>query len=131
MTAPAALSPVLGQIGQISIVAHDLPRATSFYRDALGLPFLFEAPGLAFFQCGGVRLMLSGAETPEFDHPASILYFDVADIEAAHRTLAGRGVKFRDAPHPVHRANDRALWMAFFEDSEGNVFAIMSWRLAA
>jgi methylmalonyl-CoA/ethylmalonyl-CoA epimerase len=128
---PTAASPLLSGIGQIAIVTRDLSRATAFYRDALGLPFLFEAPGLAFFQCGGVRLMLSGAETPEFDHPASILYFDVADIEAAHRTLAARGVKFRDAPHAVHRANDRALWMAFFEDSEGNVFAIMSWRPAA
>ena len=131
MTAAAGPTPLLGQIGQIAIVAHDIPRATAFYRDALGLPFLFEAPGLAFFQCGGVRLMLSGAEAPEFDHRASLLYFDVQDIEAAHRTLSARGVTFRDAPHPVHRANDRALWMAFFEDPERNVFAIMSWRPAA
>jgi predicted enzyme related to lactoylglutathione lyase len=131
MTAAAAATTPLAQIGQISIVVQDIARATAFYRDALGLPFLFEAPGLAFFQCGPVRLMLGGAEDPEFDHKASVLYFDVADIDAAHQALAARGVKFRDGPHVVHRANDRALWMAFFEDSEGNVFAIMAWRPAA
>jgi methylmalonyl-CoA/ethylmalonyl-CoA epimerase len=124
MTAPALLS----DIGQIAIVVKDLPRATAFYRDVLALPFLFEAPGLAFFQCGGVRLMLSGAESPEFDHPSSILYFNVADILDSHRTLAGRGAHFRDDPHAVHQAGDQALWMAFFDDSEGNVFALMAWR---
>ena len=122
-------TPVLTGIGQISVRARDLPRAIAFYRDGLGLPFLFEAPSLAFFQCGGVRLILSpDAESPEFDHAASILYFDVADIEEAHRTLSARGVHFRDQPHVIHRMGDKALWMAFFDDGEGNVFAIMSWK---
>ena len=121
-------SPSLGDIGQIAIVIQDLPRATAFYRDALGLPFLFEAPGLAFFQAGSVRLMLSRAEDPEFDHPASILYFNVEDILEAHRALAGRGVRFRQPPHPVHNAGDRSLWIADFEDSERNIFALMAWR---
>lgn len=121
-------TPLLTGIGQIAVRASDLPRATAFYRDGLGLPFLFDAPGLAFFQCGGVRLMLSGAETPEFDHASSVLYFDVADIEAACVILTGRGVRFRDQPHAVHQAGDRSLWMAFFEDSENNVFAIMAWK---
>ena len=119
---------MLKQIGQIAINAKDLPRATAFYRNTLGLPFLFEAPGLAFFQCGGVRLMLGGAETAEFDHAASVLYFDVDDIVAAHRSLRDSGVTFRDEPHAVHQAGDRALWMAFFDDTEGNLFAIMAWR---
>src|ERR1043165_4311820 len=130
MTA-AATTPLLSAIGQIRIVVKDLAPPRDFSRDALGLPFLFEAPGLAFFQCGPVRLMLGGAEEPEFDHPASVLYFDVADLDAAYAALAGTGVRFRGAPHVVHRANDRALWMAFFDDGEGNVFAIMAWRLAA
>jgi len=121
-------SPVLGDIGQIAIVIQDLPRATAFYRDALGLPFLFEAPGLAFFQAGSVRLMLSRAEDPEFDHASSILYFNVEDILEAHRTLAGRGVRFRQPPHAVHNAGDRSLWIADFEDSERNIFALMAWR---
>ena len=121
-------SAILGDIGQIAIVIKDIPRATAFYRDTLGLPFLFEAPGLAFFQAGAVRLMLSGAEDPEFDHPSSVLYFNVEDILEAHRTLASRGVRFRGEPHVVHQAEDRALWMAFFNDSEENVFALMAWR---
>jgi methylmalonyl-CoA/ethylmalonyl-CoA epimerase len=121
-------APLLPAIGQIAIRARDLARARDFYRDVLGLSFLFEAPGLAFFQCGPVWLMLSGAEEPEFDHPASVLYFDVADIAEAWTTLTGRGVTFRDRPHVVHRTADRALWMSFFEDSEGNVFALRQWK---
>jgi catechol 2,3-dioxygenase-like lactoylglutathione lyase family enzyme len=126
----SATGPVLQSIGQIAVRVKDLPRAVRFYREVLGLGYLFEAPGLAFFQCGGVHLMLSGAEEPEFDHAASVLYFDVAEIQAAYRTLLQRGIHFRDEPHVVHRAGDRALWMSFFDDGEGNVFAIRCWRSA-
>ncbi len=126
MTSPA---PLLTDIGQIAIRATDLPRAIAFYRDALGLTFLFQAPpGLAFFKCGAVQLMLGGAESPEFDHAASVLYFTVADIDEAHRTLSGRGVTFRDQPHQIYQTGGKALWMTFFNDSEGNVFALMSWK---
>jgi len=62
------------QIGQIAITVKDVERAVHFYRDALGMRFLFQAGGLAFFDCGGVRLMLSVPEKPEYNHPASILY---------------------------------------------------------
>jgi len=125
------MAPLLQSIGQISVRVRQLPRAVRFYRDALGLQYLFEAPNLAFFQCGGVHLMLSpDAETPEFDHAASILYFDVTDIEAAHLDLRERGVGFRDEPHIVHRAGEQSLWMAFFDDGEENVFAIRQWRPA-
>jgi len=116
----------LSQIGQIAIHAQDVERATAFYRDQLGMTFLFAAPGLAFFDCGGVRLMLSRAEKPEFDHPASILYYKVPDIEDARRALAGRGVVFGSEPHVVHRAADHDLWLADFRDSEGNLLALMS-----
>src|SRR5580704_15134521 len=88
-------------IGQISIIVHDLQRATAFYRDVLGLPLLFTAPNLAFFDCGGVRLMLGPAETPLFDHPSSILYFRVTEIKAAHQRLLEIGVQFLDAPHII------------------------------
>src|SRR5438552_2573020 len=104
-----ATSPILQSIGQIAVRASDLPRAVRFYRDVLGLGYLFEAPGLAFFQCGGIHLMLSGAETAEFDHAASILYFDVAEIQLAYRALLARGVRFRDEPHVVHRAGNKEL----------------------
>ncbi|MGE5233873.1 MAG: VOC family protein [Acidobacteriota bacterium] len=123
-----ATEPGLRSIGQIAINAKDLERATAFYRDRLGLRELFTAPGLAFFDCGGVRLMLSGAEEPEFDHPSSILYFKVDDIEASHRALVERGVEFRQPPHVVHRAPGMELWMAFFLDSEGNTLALQCER---
>lgn len=118
----------LGAIGQIAQVVDDVEAATAFYRDRLGLPFLFAAPGLAFFDCGGVRLMLTRAETPEFDHAGSVLYFRVEDVTAAHAVLSGRGVEFVDAPHVVHRAADHDLWMTFFRDVDGNVLALMAER---
>ncbi len=116
----------LDRIMQIAINVKDLERATAFYRDALGMRFLFAAPGLAFFDCGGVRLLLGRAERPEFDHPSSVLYFRVEEIEAAHRTLSERGVAFTTKPHVVHRAEDHDLWLAEFRDSEGNILALMS-----
>ena len=113
-------------IGQLALNAHDVERATAFYRDTLGLPFLFQYPGLAFFKCGEVRLMISKAEKPEFDHPGSILYYKVPDVEASYRHLSAKGVAFRDQPHVVHRAPTYELWMAFFTDSEGNFAALMA-----
>ncbi len=120
-------SALLKQVGQIAVNVRDLERAVAFYRDALGLRFLFQAPpALAFFDCDGVRLMLTRPETPEFDHPSSVLYFRVADILAAHEALSARGVAFRDAPHKIADMPDHELWMAFFEDTEGNVNALMA-----
>jgi predicted enzyme related to lactoylglutathione lyase len=102
-------------------------RAASFYQDMLGLKLLFKAgPGLAFFDCGGVRLMLTRPEKPEFDHPGSILYFAVPDIQAAHATMKEKGVRFEDEPHMVARMPDHDLWMVFFRDSEGNLMGLMS-----
>jgi len=114
----------LDRIAQISIVAQDVERATAFYRDTLGMRFLFGFPGIAFFDCGGVRLMLSRAEKPEFDHPASILYYAVPDIRVAHAVLVERGARFEDEPHIVHRAETHDLWMTFLRDSEGNLLAL-------
>lgn len=116
----------LSQIGQIAINAKDVKRAIAFYRDALGMKFLFEASNLAFFDCGGVRLMLGLPEKPEFDHPSSVLYYRVPDIQAAHKTLSSRGVKFEAAPHLIAKLPDHDLWMAFFRDSENNLAALMS-----
>lgn len=113
-------------IGQISVPVEDLDRATAFYRDKLGLRFLFRAPpGMAFFDCGGVRLMLGVAES-DADAGASILYFTVDDIEAAHAALAERGVDFVQPPHRVAEMEDHELWLAFFEDADGNAMALMS-----
>jgi methylmalonyl-CoA/ethylmalonyl-CoA epimerase len=117
---------MLGVIGQISMNARDVDRATTFYRDTLKLPFLFRFGDLSFFNCDGIRLMVGKAEKPEFDHPGSVLYFKVTDIGATHRELAGRGVSFEGEPHLIARMPDHELWMAFFEDSEGNTLALMS-----
>lgn len=116
----------LGQIGQIGIDVRNLDRAVAFYRDALGLPFLFATPALAFFDCAGVRLMLGLPEGASLDHPSSILYFTVADLRAAYDTLAARGVGFIDEPHLIARMPDHELWMAFFNDTEGNTHGLMS-----
>ena len=124
-----ATTPAIGlsAIGQIAMNATDIPRAVAFYRDALGMRFLFEVPPkMAFFDCAGVRLMLSLPETPAYDHPGSVLYFRVEDIEAAHAQLAERGVKFLDAPHLIARMPDHELWMTFFKDTEGNTLALMA-----
>ena len=110
---------------QVAVNVKDIERARTFYREALGLRHLFDGgPTLAFFDCGGVRLMLSPAEAAEFDHPSSILYLRVADIHAAHRAMLAKGVRFRDEPHCIAKLPGREIWMAFFEDGEGNVLAI-------
>jgi methylmalonyl-CoA/ethylmalonyl-CoA epimerase len=115
----------LSQIGQLAVNVRDAARATEFYRDRLGMKHLFSAGSMAFFDAGGVRIMLSTPEKPEFDHPSSIIYFKVDDIAAAHDALRGRGVRFRQEPRLLARMPDHELWMAFFEDSEGNVLALM------
>ena len=122
-TAPFGLS----RIGQIAVVVHDVPRAVAFYRDTLGMRFLFDAPPkMAFFDCGGIRLMLSLPEGAEFDHPGSIIYYGVEDIHAAAAALTARGVVFDTAPHIVARLPHADLWMGFFRDPDGNVLAVMS-----
>jgi methylmalonyl-CoA/ethylmalonyl-CoA epimerase len=120
--------PTLSQsrIGQIAVTCKDVARATTFYRDTLGLPFLFAAgPTLSFFDCGGVRLMLSTAEQAEHDHPGSILYYLISDIEGTHRDLSAKGVEFIDAPHMIAQMPDHQLWLSAFKDTEGNTMALM------
>ena len=113
------------------LVQHDVARAVPFYRDGLGLPLQFEMDGLAFFDAGGVRLMLSKPSAPEFDHPNSILYFDVPDVVRAHADLRARGVPFTDEPHLVGRAPTYEVWMCFCKDPEGNVIGLSEQRALA
>jgi catechol 2,3-dioxygenase-like lactoylglutathione lyase family enzyme len=117
----------LSAIGQIAVNVHDLDRAVAFYRDVLGMSFLFQAPpNLAFFSCGDVRIMLDVAQEKEFDHPASILYYRVDDVREGYRILSSRGVKFMGEPHVIHRTETYELWMAFFRDPDENVLALMA-----
>jgi methylmalonyl-CoA/ethylmalonyl-CoA epimerase len=116
----------LRQIGQIAINAKDIERATAFYRDVLGLKLLFQAgPNLSFLDCGGVRLMITVPEA-EFDHPSTILYYKVDDIQASYEALKARGAEFRDEPHLLAKMPDHELWMTFLKDSEGNTLGLMS-----
>ena len=113
----------LTEVGQIAVTVEDVERATAFYRDVRGVPFLFDAPGLAFFDLGGVRLMLS---RPEGVGPSSsLLYFRAADIQASYETLLSHGVDFIEKPQVVHRTDNYELSIGSFYDSEGNVMAIM------
>lgn len=116
----------LSRIGQIALNVHDLERAIAFYRDKLGMKHLFTVPKMTFFECGGIRLMLGLPEKPEFDHPSSIIYFNVNDMQTAFRALSQRGVSFESEPHLVAKMPTHDLWMAFFRDSENNLFALMS-----
>jgi methylmalonyl-CoA/ethylmalonyl-CoA epimerase len=120
-----AADPLLRRVGQIAVTVDDLDRAVQFYRDTLGLRLLFQAPpGLAFFDCGGVRLMLS---RPEGTAPAaSIIYYVVDDIQQAYATLTARGARFIGEPHMIARMPDHDLWLAECHDSENNVLALMS-----
>ena len=117
----------LARIGQIAVTVHDLDRAIGFYRDTLGVPFLFQAPPqMAFFDCAGVRLLLGVPAEEGSNHGSSVLYFAVDDIREAHEHLAGRGVAFSQDPHLVAKLPDREVWLAFFKDSEGNTLALIS-----
>lgn len=115
-------------IGQVAINCSDVARATGFYRDVLGLTLLFEAGGMAFFDCGGVRLMLSRPSAPEFDHPASPIYFRVSGIEARMQAMRAAGAGIRGMPQVTHRDARHELWIGWFEDGEGNLLALMEER---
>jgi len=118
--------PGLDEIGQIGITASNLDKAIAFYRDILGLKYLFSAPpGLAFFACGPVRLMLSRPEKTTSEKFGVSLYFKVANIVSTRNMLAERGVTFEAEPHLVARMSDHELWMAFFRDPDRNLLALM------
>ncbi len=116
----------IGPIGQISREVKDVKAAEAWFRDVLGLTHLYTFGDLAFFDCGGTRLFLTHhGDGASAGH--SILYFRVPDIATAHEQLAGRGVVFRGAPHLIHRHEDGTEeWMAFFDDMDGELLALMS-----
>lgn len=114
-------------IGQLLIPVENLDHAISFYRDVLGLQFLFAAPPqMSFFQCGNVRLLVGVHEAGRARERGSQIYFSVRDIHAVHETLRDRGVAFRATPHMVHRTGESELWLAEFADPDGNSLALMS-----
>ena len=114
----------LSTIGQIALTVRDSARSVAFYRDVLGMKLLFEMPGMGFFDCNGIRLMLSGSETGETY--STIVYFKVPDIQVAYETLRGREVAFDREPHMIARMPEHELWMAFFRDPDRNLLALMT-----
>ncbi|KAB2963540.1 MAG: VOC family protein [Thermoanaerobaculia bacterium] len=119
--------PDLQRIGQLALPVADLDRSVAFYRDQLGLRFLFQAPrGLAFFDCAGLRLMLDAPAFERGNRFGSVLYFTVDDLPTTFAALGARGVRFESAPHLVARLPDREVWMAFFRDPDGSLLALMS-----
>jgi methylmalonyl-CoA/ethylmalonyl-CoA epimerase len=116
----------LAAIGQIGLTVDDLEKAVTFYRDALKLKHLFDAPpGMSFFACGNVRLMLSKPERPGAERFNAAIYFKVEDIHAARDALAARGVSFEAEPRLLAKMPDHELWLAFFRDASRNLLALM------
>jgi methylmalonyl-CoA/ethylmalonyl-CoA epimerase len=114
-------------VGQLLIPVNDFDQGIAFYRDILGIPFLFSAPPqMAFFRCGSVRLLVGVMPPGQKAQRGSAIYFQVPDIRAVHATLAGKGVRFSAVPHVVHRTATSELWLAEFTDPDGNQLALMS-----
>lgn len=121
---PAELS--LSSIAHVRVNTHDIERSTAFYRDVLKVPFLFDFPGFAIFDCNGVRIILATPELPEEDHPSSIIAFRVDDIREACRVLSGRGVEFLGPPQIAFMLPEFDLWLCRFYDPDKNILALRS-----
>jgi len=120
----------LSRVVQVAVTVRELDRAVACYRDQLGLPLQLHVPNLAIFDCAGMRLMLSLAEG-EFTNNASILYFDVPNVNEAYHVLRSRGIEFIAEPHKVADWGQKELWMAFFLDSERNAMGLVEERAVA
>ncbi|MBN8208829.1 VOC family protein [Bacillus sp. NTK071] len=117
---------MIKQVNQIGIPVQKMERAVQFYKEWLELQLLFETNTMAFFECNGLRLLLSLPENKASANKSSIIYFEVDEIEATYTRLQKNGVIFTGKPHVVAKTDDTETWMAFFQDSEQNTHAIMS-----
>ncbi|MGE6755488.1 VOC family protein [Rossellomorea sp. NPDC071047] len=117
---------MIKNVGQIGIPVKDIKRALNFYKDKLGLCLLFNTDSMAFFECDGLRLMLTLPEKEEFAHSSSVIYFQVNNIKDTYERLVGKEVTFIDEPHVVTKMGQTEMWMVFFKDTEDNTHAFMS-----
>ncbi|MGD6849189.1 VOC family protein [Rossellomorea aquimaris] len=117
---------MIKNVGQIGIPVKDIKRALNFYKDKLGLSLLFNTDSMAFFECDGLRLMLTLPEKEEFAHSSSVIYFQVNNIKDTYERLVGKEVTFIDEPHVVTKMGQTEMWMVFFKDTEDNTHALMS-----
>lgn len=113
---------------QIAVSVRDIGRATAFYRDVLGLRFLFDAPNMAFFDCGGIRLYLAAGGGAEQHGAGSHVYFRSNDIPGLLGLLKEKGVSIHQEPHIIARMPDHDLWLMWIRDSEGNLLGVMEER---
>ena len=114
-------------VGQIAIAVDDVGRSVEFYRDELGLQLLFEAPpGLAFFDCNGVRLMLTTQNGEAADHTTSVIYYKVDDIGACMQSLADKGVAIVRDAQMTAKMQDHELWIGFIRDPDQNLIGVMA-----
>ena len=121
----------LGRIGQVALSVTDMGRSVASWRDTVGLRFLFQAPNVAFFDVAGVRLMLGAAES-DAKAAGTTLYFETTDLDATFAAIRDRGAKVakNGEPHFIARLGAKDLWMGFFEDPDGHLFALMEERAA-
>ncbi len=122
------MTTTLKSIDQIGVPVKNIHRAISFYKDLLGLRLLFNTDTMAFFDCDGIRLLLSLPEKEQFTIASSVLYFRVDDIITSYKQFKEKGISFTDEPHVVAKMGSTETWMAFFNDTEGNTHALMSER---
>lgn len=124
----SAVAVHLNEIMQVALTVSDVAQAKQFYGDVLGMQFLFDAGNMAFFQCGGVRVLIGAGEMKA---NGTVLYFRVTDLQGTHAALRERGVEFAQEPHMVARMPDHELWLAFLRDPSGNLLGLMEERRAA
>ncbi|HEX5864231.1 MAG TPA: VOC family protein [Casimicrobiaceae bacterium] len=127
MATDAAVS--LSRIKQVALPVNSIDEAKVFYRDTLGLRHLFDAPpGLSFFDCGGVRLMLAAPAGQGKDGPQqhAVLFYDVSDIKETHARIKSAGAKSLAEPRVIARMNGREIWVGELSDGQGNVVGLMS-----
>lgn len=117
---------LIKKVGQIGIPVKNLKKAIHFYKEKLELPLLFQTDTMAFFECNGLRLLLSLPEKKEFAHSSSVIYFQVENIREVYEDLLDKGVTFMDEPHVVAKIGQTETWMTFFKDSEDNTHALLS-----
>lgn len=117
---------MIQKVGQIGVPVKNLDKAVHFYKDQLGLSLLFNTDNMAFFECNGLRLLLSLPEKDEYVYSSSVIYFQVNNIKDTYEKLINMEVVFIDEPHIVAKMGQMETWMAFFKDTEGNTHALMS-----
>jgi methylmalonyl-CoA/ethylmalonyl-CoA epimerase len=117
---------IIQKIGQIGVPVKDLNRALDFYKEKLGLSLLFNTNSMAFFECNGLRLMLTLPEKEEFALSSSVIYFEVNNIKDTYERLLGKEVTFIDEPHVEAKMGQTETWMVFFQDTEDNTHALLS-----